>query len=77
MNPYPHDGASLAADSEYKHTCVSMGRTGKGLVGGTGRIEGLMASETGLFVLMHVPDSHTFRGERSQLQITSHCSPWF
>ena len=32
-------------------------------------LEGLMALETGLFVLLHVPDSHSFRGERSQKQI--------
>ena len=31
-------------------------------------LEGLMALETGLFVLLHVPDSHSFRSERSQLR---------
>ena len=29
--------------------------------------EGLVASATGPFVLLHVPESHPFRGERSQL----------
>ena len=28
--------------------------------------EGLVASATGPFVLLHVPESHPFRGERSQ-----------
>ena len=31
--------------------------------------EGLVASATGPFVLLHVPESHPFRGERSQDRI--------
>ena len=32
--------------------------------------EGLVASATGPFVLLHVPESHPFRGERSQVDVT-------